>query len=103
MPISVQRQNTETYLQRSERIVNRVGTVHDVFHEWSPDILFLDITVPEMAALPIDQIIFETVSHDQSETCALYFWTSIDCMHSDRMERIQPRMGRHLLTLVHLF
>lgn len=103
VPIGIQRQNTETYLQRSVRIVNRVGPVYDVFDEWSPDIPFLEITVPERATLPIDQVIFETVSHDQGETCALYSWTSIDCMHSGRMERRQPHMGRHLPSIVHLF
>lgn len=103
VPFGIQRQDTKTYLRGCESIVHRVGTVHDVFHEWSPDIPFLEITVPEKASLPIDQVIFETVSHDQGETCTLHFWTSIDCMHSGRIQWRQPSMGRHLPAIVYLF
>ena len=63
----------KTDLKSCEKTVYRVGTVDDVFDEWSPDIPFLEILVPENAVLPVDQIIFETVSHDQGETCTLYF------------------------------
>lgn len=71
-PFSEHRHHTETDFQPCEKTVHRVGTVDDVFDEWSPDIPFLEIIVPERAVLPVEQIIFETVSHDQGETCSLY-------------------------------
>ena len=67
------RHDTKTDSQPCEKTVHRVGTVDDVFDEWSPDIPFLEILVPENAVFPVDQVIFETVSHDQGETCTLYF------------------------------
>ncbi|KAL8822874.1 MAG: hypothetical protein Q9191_006402, partial [Dirinaria sp. TL-2023a] len=48
-----------------EKTVCRIGTEHDVFSQWSPSMPFLELTVPESAVLPITQVIFETVSHDQ--------------------------------------
>ena len=51
-----------------EKTVHRVGTDGDIFIEWSPDIPYLETTIPQNAALPISQVIFETVSHDQGET-----------------------------------
>ena len=71
VPIGTQRHDIKTDDQPCEKTVYRVGTVHDVFHEWSPHIPFLEITVPENAALPVDQVVFETTSHDQGETCSL--------------------------------
>ena len=54
-----------------EKTAHRIGTEYDVFNQWSPDMPFLEIIVPESAAVPISQVIFETVSHDQGETCVL--------------------------------
>ena len=50
-----------------ERTVHRTGTDGDVFDEWSPDIPYLETVVPQNATLPICQVVFETVSHDQGE------------------------------------
>ena len=75
-PIGEHRRDTKTDSQQCEKTVHRLGTINDVFDEWSPDIPFLEILVPENAVLPIDQVIFETISHDQGETCILYFF---DC------------------------
>ena len=72
-PFGEHRPDMKTDFQPCEKTVYRVGTVDDVFDEWSPDIPFLEILVPETAVLPVDQVIFETVSHDQGETCTLYF------------------------------
>ena len=51
-----------------EKTVHRIGTDGDVFDEWSPDIPYLEAMVPQNAALPISQVVFETVSHDQGES-----------------------------------
>ena len=63
----VQQDNDDVQLYK-ERTVNRIGTDGDAFDEWSPDIPYLETTVPLNAALPISQVIFETVSHDQGES-----------------------------------
>ena len=73
-PFGEQRHDTKTDFQLCEKTVHRVGTEDDVFDEWSPDIPFLEILVPETAVLPVGQVIFETVSHDQGETCSLYLF-----------------------------
>ena len=91
VPIGTQRHDIKIDDQLCEKTVHRVGTVHDVFHEGSPHIPFLEVIVPENAALPVDQVVFETTSHDQGETHSLgsFICSSIviDCMYSDRMER----------------
>ena len=71
-PFGEHRRDMKTDFQPCEKTVHRVGTVDDVFDEWSPDIPFLEILVPENVVLPVDQVIFETVSHDQGETGSLY-------------------------------
>lgn len=60
-----------------EKTVHRIGTEYDVFSELSPDVPFLEIIIPEDAALPIDQVVFETVSHDQGELCSCHSWCSL--------------------------
>ena len=72
-PLGEHRHDAKTDPQPCEKTVHHVGTVDDVFNEWSPDIPFLEILVPKNAVFPVDQVIFETVSHDQGETCTLYF------------------------------
>ncbi len=72
-PFGEHGRDTKTDLQPCEKFVHRVGTLDDVFDEWSPDIPFLEVLVPENAMLPVDQVIFETVSHDQGGTCTLVF------------------------------
>ncbi|KAL8721907.1 MAG: hypothetical protein Q9225_001503 [Loekoesia sp. 1 TL-2023] len=57
-----------------EKTVHRVGTDGDVFDEWSPDIPYLETTIPQNAALPISQVIFETVSHDQGWSDVQLLW-----------------------------
>lgn len=52
-----------------EKSVHRIGTENSVYSSSSFDIPFLEIVVPENAALPIRQVIFETVSHDQGGSC----------------------------------
>ena len=73
-PFGEHRHDMKTNFYPCEKTVHRVGTVDDVFNEWSPDMPFLEILVPEKAVLPVDQVIFETVSHDQGETCSLYLF-----------------------------
>ena len=79
-PLGEDRHHAKTDFQPREKTVHREGTVDDVFHEWSPDIPFLEILVPENAVLPVDQVIFETVSHDQGETCTIHFLLTTNCI-----------------------
>jgi ankyrin repeat protein len=74
VPTSIERNDITTDFQPyKEKTVHRTGTEYDVFDQGSPDIPFLEVIVPENAALPINQVIFETVSHDQGETYVLRF------------------------------
>lgn len=65
-PINMERKNVtgdnEPFLEKS---VHRVGNEYSVYNSWSFDVPFLEMIVPENAALPIRQVIFETLSHDQ--------------------------------------
>ena len=62
-----------------EKTVHRIGNEDDIFDQWSPDVPFLEIVVPQDAALPINQVVFETISHDQgrdySSPCLLSLTT----------------------------
>ena len=71
-PFGEHRYDMKTDFQLCEMTVHRVGAVHDIFNEESPEIPFLEILVPEQAVLPVHQVIFETESHDQGQTCSLY-------------------------------
>lgn len=72
-PAVIQSIGITTDLQScKEKKVHRLGTINDVFSEFSPDVPFLENIVPENAAIPIKQVIFETISHDQGKRCILH-------------------------------
>lgn len=65
-PISMKRSDVLTDTEPfKEKSVHRIGNEKSVYDSWSFDVPFLEITVPENAALPVRQVIFETISHDQ--------------------------------------
>lgn len=69
-PISIDRDNTTMHNEPfKEKTVHRKGNEYSVYNSWSFDIPFLEIIVPENASLPIRQILFETISHDQGKLC----------------------------------
>lgn len=66
IPINAERNDVTTGEKPfKEKSVHRIGTEDSVYSPWSFDIPFLEIVVPENAVLPIRQVIFETISHDQ--------------------------------------
>ena len=52
-----------------EKSVHRIGNRYSVYVSGSFDVPFLEIVVPEKAASPMRQVIFETISHDQGRFC----------------------------------
>lgn len=69
-PINLNRNDTTSDDEPfQEKTVHRIGNEYSVYTSRSFDIPFLEIIIPENAALPIRQVLFETISHDQGRFC----------------------------------
>lgn len=67
-PVNMKRNDVTTDNEPfKEKSVHRIGNEHSIYNSWSFDVPFLEIIIPENAALPIRQVIFETISHDQGK------------------------------------